>query len=231
MKILVFDTETTGLPQSKIINPKMLHMWPYIVQFSYIIYDTNLNDIIYKYDSLIKLKDDIIIPEDSIKIHNITNDMSQKNGLQINIVFDIFFEHLKNVDLLVGHNILFDINMIKIELLRLIYNNEKIENELKNYNKKLYFLTNYKNIYCTLKESIEFCNIKAINKVNKEYLKFPKLIELHEKLFETKPTNLHNSLNDVFVTLRCFIKLKYNIDLKNTCDKFIIFAEEKLNLN
>ena len=44
MRVLVFDTETTGLPKSKIINPDTLNLWPHIVQFSYIIYDTVLND-------------------------------------------------------------------------------------------------------------------------------------------------------------------------------------------
>ena len=43
MRVLVFDTETTGLPQTKILNPDTLHQWPTIVQFSYIIYDTLLS--------------------------------------------------------------------------------------------------------------------------------------------------------------------------------------------
>ena len=46
MRFLVFDTETTGLPKTKYISPDTLNQWPYIVQFSYIIYDTTLNDII-----------------------------------------------------------------------------------------------------------------------------------------------------------------------------------------
>ena len=46
MKVLVFDTETTGLPQTKIINPDTLHLWPHIVQFSYIIYELKNNVII-----------------------------------------------------------------------------------------------------------------------------------------------------------------------------------------
>ena len=45
MRIIIFDTETTGLPKSKFISPDTLNKWPHIVQFSYIIYDTDLNDI------------------------------------------------------------------------------------------------------------------------------------------------------------------------------------------
>jgi DNA polymerase III epsilon subunit-like protein len=222
MRVLVFDTETTGLPKSKIINPDTLNLWPHIVQFSYVIYDTALNDIVESKDAIVKIKDGITIPEDSIKIHGITNESSQKNGINIEFILNEFFYHLRSVDLLVGHNISFDINMIKVELLRFIYepNSNISENESKAYKFNLHFLTNYKNIYCTLQESVNLCNIKAIDKFGKEYIKFPKLLELHQKLFESTPNNLHNSFNDILVTLRCFMKLKHDIDLNEYCNAF-----------
>lgn len=227
MRILVFDTETTGLPKSKILNPDTLNLWPYTVQFSYVIYDTNLNDIVVSSDKIVKLKDGITMPEDSIKIHGITTEISQKNGINIETIINEFFSHLRDVDLLVGHNISFDINMIKVELLRLIYETNSIsENEVKECKYNLHFLTNYKNICCTLQESIDLCNIKAIDKFGKEYTKFPKLLELHQKLFESVPNNLHNSFNDILVTLRCFMKLKYNIDLNEKCNKFIKISKD-----
>jgi DNA polymerase III epsilon subunit-like protein len=227
MRILVFDTETTGLPKSKIMNPDTLNLWPHTVQFSYVIYDTNLNDIIVSSDKIVKLKDGITMPEDSIKIHGITNEISQKNGINIESIINEFFSHLRNVDLLVGHNVSFDINMIKVELLRLIYEAKFIsENEVKECKYNLHFLTNYKNICCTLQESIDLCNIKAIDKFGKEYTKFPKLLELHQKLFESTPNNLHNSFNDILVTLRCFMKLKHDIDLNEKCNKFIKISKD-----
>lgn len=219
MRVLVFDTETTGLPKSKIMSPDTLNLWPHTVQFSYVVYDSISNDIIVSSDSIVKLKDEITIPEDSIKIHGITNEISQKNGINIKLILNEFFRHLRNVDLLVGHNISFDINMIKVELLRFIYDTKSniSENEVKECKYNLHFLTNYKNICCTLQESIDLCNIKAIDKFGKEYIKFPKLLELHQKLFESTPNNLHNSFNDILVTLRCFMKLKHDIDLNEKC--------------
>lgn len=222
MRVLVFDTETTGLPKTKIINPDTLNLWPHIVQFSYVIYDTEINDIIETSNTVVKLEYGISIPEDSTKIHGITNESSQQNGIYLDIILEKFFCHLRNVDLLVGHNVSFDINMIKVELLRLIYEKNLIisENDIKVYKYNLHLLTNYNNICCTLKDSINLCNIKAINKFGKEYTKFPRLLELHQKLFESIPNNLHNSFNDILVTLRCFMKLKHNIDLNETCRKF-----------
>ena len=226
MKILVFDTETTGLPKTKFISPSTLDQWPYIVQFSFIIYDSSLNDIVESKDDIIKLPENVLIPEESTKIHNITNELSQKSGLQINKILNVFFDHLRNVDRLVGHNIEFDLNMIKVEISRIINENQVTPEQLKLYKYNLHFLNNYKNISCTLKDSIKFCNIQAINKSGKPYLKYPKLIELHDKLFNETPKNLHNSFNDILVTLRCFMKLKYDIDLIDNCMTFKKYSEQ-----
>ena len=226
MKILVFDTETTGLPKTKFISPSTLDQWPYIVQFSFIIYDSSLNDIVESKDDIIKLPENVLIPEESTKIHNITNKLSQKSGLQINKILNVFFDHLRNVDRLVGHNIDFDLNMIKVEISRIINENQVTSEQLKSYKYNLHFLNNYKNISCTLKDSIKFCNIQVINKSGKPYLKYPKLIELHNKLFNETPKNLHNSFNDILVTLRCFMKLKHNIDLIDNCMIFKKYSEQ-----
>lgn len=228
MRVLVFDTETTGLPETKIINPDTLNLWPHIVQFSYVVYDTSLNDIVISQDHIVELRD-IIIPEESIKFHGITNKISKRKGENLGLIFSGFFDKLVNADVLVGHNVTFDINMIKIELLRLIYSANVSEREKLIHKYNLHLLTNFKNICCTCssKESIQLCNIYAINKNGVPYKKFPKLFELHEKLFESVPNNLHNSLIDILVTLRCFMKLKHDIDLYKDCYKFKKIA--KLN--
>jgi hypothetical protein len=57
------------------------------------------------------------------------------------------------------------------------------------------------------------CNIKAVNVSGKEYTKFPTLSELHKELFQTIPVNLHNSLNDVVVCLRCYYMLEKKEDI------------------
>ena len=218
MKVLIFDTETTGLPQTKIINQEFLDKWPYIVQFSFIIFDTELNKIIVSNDFIIKL--DTVIPEESIKIHGISNEISRDKGINIESVLKEFFYYLGEVDLLVGHNVSFDINMIHIELLRIIYNKKYPKQHIKAYKLDLHLLKNYKNIFCTLQESIDLCNIKALDKFGREYTKFPKLSELHVKLFNTMPNNLHNSFIDILITLRCFMKLKFSRDLLKDCDQY-----------
>ena len=90
----------------------------------------------------------------------------------------------------------------------------------------MHFITNAKNVCCTMKLAKDLCQIKAISKLGNEYLKFPKLIELHEKLFTEKPKNLHNSLNDIMVTLRCFCKLAYEVDLYDRSKDYKIMSKK-----
>ena len=222
MRVLIFDTETTGLPKSRSINPDSLHLWPHIVQFSYIIYDISDNEICVIEDNIIRVADDVDISQESSAIHGITNEISKSGGVDLNQVLSGFFGALKNVDILVGHNISFDINVIVVELLRIIYNqsNRVPADDLLSYKTYLHMLNNYQNVYCTMQNSIDMCAIKVIGKTGREYNKFPKLSELHQKLFGSVPNNLHNSLNDILVTLRCYVAMTLKMDVLETCDKF-----------
>lgn len=212
MKILIFDTETTGLPKHKVISPDTLHLWPNIVQFSYLIYNTDTSKNEKICDFIVKLPEEIIISEESTNIHGITSEMTKK-GTDITSVFDKFFNDISNVDQIVGHNVEFDLNMIRIELLRIINNDNLSSFEKSLYKKNLFVITRSKKIFCTMQETIDFCNIQVLDKKGKSYAKYPKLSELHEKLFQQTPKNLHNSLNDILVTLRCYVKIKFDIDV------------------
>ena len=211
MRVLIFDTETTGLPKTKILSSKTLNLWPYIVQFSYIIFETDTCKIIKKSDSIVKLKPYNVISDESVKLHGITNEISLLKGQPIASILKQYFDDIQTVDLIVAHNINFDSSMIKIELLRLI--SQSVADEKLVFNNYLNVISDASNLYCSMQESIEICNIEVKDKNGKPYLKFPKLIELYIKLFNETPINLHNSFNDVLVTLRCFMKLKFNKDI------------------
>ena len=215
MKILIFDTETTGLPpKSKTLKNEELHLWPYVVQFSYIVYDTNTHRII-------KIKDDIIhIPiemcQEVIDIHGITNEMAKTSTCLINDSLQEFYTDCLKVDQLIAHNFQFDWNMIQIELMRLIIR-EKTQNEMDLYLSILKTILEIttERTYCTMANSTELCDLRMRSKFGKEFVKFPKLSELHYHLFGVTPRNLHNSLNDVVICLRCYYKLVFDADIQD----------------
>ncbi len=212
MRTLVFDTETTSLPNSKSITPSALHLWPHIVQFSYVIFDTELNKTVKIKDSIIKVPAGFTISEENANIHGITTEISLTKGVDLLPVITEFFEDLKTVDHIVGHNVSFDINIVKVELHRLILKCSDVDEVIK-FQDCLKYLDTSKNIHCTMQETIDYCAIEMKDKFGRPYKKFPKLVELYQKMFGVTPKNLHNSLNDVIVCLRCFIKLKYKIDI------------------
>jgi DNA polymerase III epsilon subunit-like protein len=166
------------------------------------------NEIVKIKDSIIKVPDGFTITEENAKIHGITTEISLVKGVDLLPVLEEFFADFDSADHIVGHNVSFDINMIKAELQRLIMNSS--DKKLQDY---LTTINTSKKFYCTMQETIELCAIEMKDKYGRPYKKFPKLVELYQKMFGVTPKNLHNSLNDVIVCLRCFIKLKYEIDI------------------
>jgi DNA polymerase III epsilon subunit-like protein len=213
MKILVFDTETSGLPLKKNASITETEEWPYILQLSFIVYDDSENKIIQIYNNYIK--QNINISKESTNIHGITRELIDEKGVDINDAMNVFDIALQNSDIVVGHNISFDKRMYMVEAIRRY--------------RRQYFTINgiKKKEYCTMKNSTNICKIERVNnKTNKKYYKYPTLKELHTKLFNEFPTNLHNSLIDVFATLRCYIMIKDNTDIlknKNIKDIYDVY--------
>ena len=68
MKVLVFDTETTGIvPKAYLPIDKM----PYIVQLGFMLYDTNSNEIITNFNEIIKIPQHVVIPQEASNVHRI----------------------------------------------------------------------------------------------------------------------------------------------------------------
>ena len=92
MKILVFDTETTGLlPRNLVVEKEDLNKLPYIVQLSFIIYDDINNKLLTTYDSIVKMPYGINISEESSNIHGITDSISKKAGF----IYKGYFKGIK----------------------------------------------------------------------------------------------------------------------------------------
>ena len=211
MKFLVFDTETTGLPKSKHASPEETYLFPYVVQLSWLVFDSGINKVTALKDKIIRLPNNIRIPQKTIDIHGITNERMLEEGEPIDAVLDSFMRDVSSCTYLIGHNLSFDKTMIEVECVR-------------NKHKRL---SDYRKIsFCTMKQSKNVCCIEKKNYYTKkmEY-KYPKLIELHKHLFATTPENLHNSLIDVLVCFRCFYALAYNSDPMETNPQFARYCK------
>ena len=217
MKILVFDTETTGLPEKDDNNKEPsiydFDKWPYIIQISCILYDLSTNDCIIK-NTYIKINNNIIIPPESFDKHKLTHEYLNSNGINIIPALREFNELLKISDIIVGHNISFDKRIVFVECLR-----HKIPQYFTSFKGKQQIK---KNEFCTMRKTIKHCNIVKISKkTNRPYLKTPSLSELYLNLFpeSTLPDELHNALVDILITLKCYIKFNYNLNITDLSHK------------
>jgi DNA polymerase III epsilon subunit-like protein len=209
MKILCFDTETTGITPRCQPSFTNISEWPYIVQLAFILFDTDEKKILVKHDFIVDVNENKVqIPAAATNVHGITNTISKERGLPIHNVLNCFLCCLHQCDMLVAHNLQFDWDMINAEILRqLLKDGTKIEKNLIQKPPKVIH-------YCTMKNSVELCRIEMTNKYTGEkFFKYPKQEQLHNYLFGNKPNNLHNAFNDVLVCLRCFYKLWYDEDV------------------
>jgi len=197
MKIIVFDTETTGLPE-KGAKLNDLSKWPYIIQLSWL--EINIcPKVSYNLENhYIKIDKNVKLSEESIKIHGITRDKLENEGKDLNLILKKLLKSLTNTDYLVAHNLNFDKNMLNVECSR---NNIDL-------NKNISLIE-----FCTMKYGEQICNIKIIGKNGKEFTKFPKLNELYIKLFNENVENYHNAKVDIICCARCFMFMTNNGDL------------------
>ena len=59
MKVLVFDTETTGLIKNYNASMEDSSKWPHVLQLSFIVFDTNTKEILDYSDRIIRLADKV----------------------------------------------------------------------------------------------------------------------------------------------------------------------------
>lgn len=108
MKLVLFDTETTGLPKTRDPAWKGPDNWPHIVSISWIVVE---NDVITKEKYAVVKPIDWVIPADSTKIHGITQIYANENGESLSSVMDRFWSDIEG-STVIAHNLQFDENVV-----------------------------------------------------------------------------------------------------------------------
>ena len=216
-RIMVFDVETSGL-LPKDITDVPLEQLPYILQLSFVIFETNGWRVTKEANHYVKVSESVEIVSKITELTGITREMCNK-GTPIQGVLNEFCAEYMNCDMIVAHNIHFDRRMIKLELQRNkdlmdpLYVNNTFNMEYEKQCDKIN--------YCTMYGSRNLCKIERKNDKGETYFKAPKLSELYEHLFHTEPQNLHNSLVDTYICLRCLVKMRFKFDLKIPLHRFM----------
>ncbi len=186
-KVLFFDTESTGLPQFYNAPITQVNNWPRLVQLAFIEFYEN-GTLAAKHNYIIK-PEGFSIPREATLIHRITNEQAQTEGYDLTQVLDIFADAITESSILIAHNFDFDRNIVGAEFVRKEFDTKPI-------------LT--KRSFCTMKNKniVNFCRISG-----KNGYKWPKLEELHYKLFNQKISDAHDASIDIAATAKCFWEL------------------------
>ena len=182
---LFFDTETTGIPRDWNAPITDYENWPRLVQLAWLLYDTNGN-LISQEEVIIK-PNGFSIPIEASNVHGISTAKALECGIDIELVLKQFEEQCLKSKFLVAHNINFDSKVMASEFMRNFSINPISE---------LQFL-------CTMESATDFCKIEGYYGY-----KWPKLSELHLKLFGVDFDGAHDALADIEATARCFWEMR-----------------------
>ena len=173
-----FDTETTGLPARFGAPAEDLASWtPARLVQLSWIVDRDGEQI--GYGDLVVRPDGFVIPDAAVRVHGITTEAALAKGVDCKLAVYSFLGIARLATELVGHNVEFDMGVVGSGLVRHWGRN---------------WLGGMKT-RDTMKESAA------------PGAKWPKLTELHARLFGEEFADAHDSLADVAATRRCFWEL------------------------
>lgn len=208
VKLLIFDTETNDMIKTIIKNSKREKIIPYIIQLSWLIYDTKNEKIESKHDYIISIPDNVIITKNAESIHNISKDICNSKGIDITEILPKIIDDMFYVDKIIAHNISFDKSLLEKTMERYSFINPFDSISIR------------KKMICTMnnQELIKKCNILYTRYDGVKTLKFPKLSELHNTLFQDDlliqhSHKLHNAFIDNLILLRCYVFYYHNLDI------------------
>ena len=192
MRILFFDTETNGLPRTR-INPTAAD-FPSIVQLAWQLWESTPtgNHLLSRHSHIVRPPMNIVWNLESQRFHTISHQRAMDEGMYASDVLRLFREDMGTADMVVAHNLTFDLDVLNAEAER----------------RGIAPLLWPARSLCTMKESKEFCKLPSTSSYHTDPYKYPKLSELYTLLFgSTDDITFHNADNDVDATQKCFYEL------------------------
>lgn len=181
---LFFDTETTGVPSNYRAPATDTRNWPRMVQLAWLLTDDKGAELT-EGEFIIKPRG-FTIPADAARIHGITTERALAEGVELARAVEAILADMSRAAVLVAHNVRFDEKILGAELIRLGLPNQ-VESKPR---------------LCTMLASTDYCALPG------PYgYKWPKLDELHRKLFSRPLEGAHRALVDVKACARCYFEL------------------------
>lgn len=185
MKLLFIDTETTGKPRRYTAPASDVDNWPRLVEvcwllgwegeYSRVTLGNPTRYVIYP--------DGFAIPPEASRIHGITTEQALQDGYPIGYVLELLAEAVNSAQRIVAHNVEFDVPVLGAEFCR-----RGLADPLAG-----------KPATCTMKQMADWCKLPGMFG-----FKWPRLDELHMKLFGRGFDGAHSAEADVVACAHCY---------------------------
>lgn len=186
MRVLCFDTETTGLPIWK--EPSDHPDQPHVVDLAISLFDDGVE--VERFDAILACP--VPIPPELSELHGITNEICDLEGIPKSVAIERFMGMVSGSDLIIGHNVSFDLRMMRIEAARAT--GMKWDNPLP--------------IFCTMRKSTNICRILSEKPRHEQDWKWPRLSEAVRALFGEELPDAHRARPDCDAAARIYFHLR-----------------------
>lgn len=202
---LFLDTETTGLDTTA----------NRLLQLSTRLIDPGGTQ---DYDQLIRPAG-FTIPPAAHAIHGISDQVATTQGIPLTQALDAFSQQLERADIVIGHNVDFDLSIIRAEARRVDRNDLIARLEKPNFGtnggRRAAICT-----HCLAQDYLRFKKQPASNSA-------AKLITIYRELFHEELTGAHNAMVDVIACQRIYnfihaFQLEQGVDFKSD----IVFLDD-----
>lgn len=196
MKIMVFDTETTGLPLWK--EPSDHPDQPHLVQYTAVLCEGSPENEL-DYCNLIIRPDGWTIPDEVAKLHGITQEIALRDGVPEAEAVGAFLLMTDKADLICAFGIDFDMRLLRIAMLRNgidKQNADGIAQRLKTH--------------CVMRQATPLCKLPPTDKMmaaGRKTWKTPNLTEAVKCLLGEGLEGAHDSRVDVLATTRLYFHM------------------------
>jgi len=192
MTILFFDTETSGLPVKGAANDDPRQ--PHIVQLAAVL-TTDTGKIVSSVNVLVKCEG-WTIEQKAQETHGISETDCLNYGISERAAVALFCNLAWQADLMVAHNIQFDLSLIYFALARAKPKTlEPFPDDQ----------------FCTMHHGRDLCQLPPTERMKAagfNEFKAPKLAELYKFLFGEEMVGAHDAMADVQACMRCFFEMK-----------------------
>jgi DNA polymerase-3 subunit epsilon len=199
--VLVFDTETSGLP----VCPRFGEYYPFsdigkyessrLVQIAWQVIDLQSDgEVVREYQAIISPQGGFILSTASTRIHGITQEHAESQGIPVKDMLVVLYADLKHVDMLVAHNFEFDVHIVASEVAR------AGDAGPPGLLRRFLALPSC----CTMRATTRICSLTTAWGTPK----WPRLEELHRFLFDGDSfEGAHDALGDARATGKCLVRL------------------------